>query len=786
MSAAEFVVSASAALPLTLNASQKVYKDDCMYSFDTPENNPLGLDVCMTCFQAFARAAQKNFTAEHYAEKRHPLFVNITKTLKPEEERSILAQESDDLKQKKAKLEIKEQKESDIYNVSHAVYIAPLDTSLTIEATPEPAKLLALQILATNSASTNDEIKAWEQQIFPCEHSVDIQTETSGFVGLSQCAYCDLKENLWLCLTCGSVGCGREQYGSSLKGNSHALEHFNVTGHAVAVKLGSLSVDEDSCDCYCYLCNDEVKVPELSSKLLTFGLDLKNTVKTEKNLIELNLDTNKNWQFDLDGANGDKLKPVFGSGLTGFQNLGNSCYLNSVVQALFSLPEYRDFFKDKSFDKSVSDPGLDLSSQMIKIYDGLLSGRYSKPNELKGDEYQLGIKPSTFKTLVGADHAEFATNKQQDACEFLLYLLDKLDKEFGLSLNKDFKFLIGNKVICTSCRTGSLSEDLVDNISVPISEIVIGEDEDGKKLYQEVNLEESFRKFHSAEEINNFKCDSCGQTTTSLKSSGFSTFPTNLIVSVQRIKLENWVPVKMDVPIAIPDALDLSPYSAPKFEEGEVEVEPTSSESQSNEFAPNQEALSMLLTMGFSEPRSLRGLYHTGNKDAEEAMNWVFAHMDDADIDSPFNPSFSTNSDGNDKPEQESIDNLVAMGFSEQLAKKALVVNSNDINASVEWLFSNPDDDGVIENTQPMINVQKESEELKKQLLQSPTTSANYKLKSVICHKGSSPHTGHYVVFIRHEDKWVLFNDEKVVECDENNLADMRNNGYIYFFARQS
>ncbi|SGZ53158.1 CIC11C00000001129 [Sungouiella intermedia] len=785
MSAEEFVISASAALPGTVNASQKVYKDDCMYSFDTAENNALGLDVCMTCFQAFARAPQKNYTAEHYAEKRHPLYVNITKTLKPESERRVLEADTDDSKLKKAKLEIKEQKESDIYDIVNSVYIVPLDTSLCIEDTPEPAKLLALQILRANSASTNDEIKAWEQQIFPCEHSVDIQTQEPANTDLAQCAYCDLKENLWVCLTCGTVGCGREQYGSSLKGNSHALEHFNSTGHAVAVKLGSLSADdEESCDCYCYLCNDEVKVPELSNKLLKFGLDLKNSVKTEKNLIELNLDTNKNWQFDLDGANGDKLRPIFGSGLTGFQNLGNSCYLNSVIQALFSLPQYREFFKSRSFDKSVRDPALDLTSQMIKIYDGLLSGRYSKPNELKGDDYQLGIKPSTFKTLVGSDHAEFSSNKQQDACEFLLYLLDKLDKEFGLSLNKDFKFLVSNKVICSSCRSGSTSEDLVDNISVPITETLIGEDEDGKKIYKEVKLEESFQKFHSVEEIENFKCDSCGQTTTSLKSSGFFTYPKNLIVSVQRIKLENWVPVKIDVPITVPEEIDLSAYGAPEFEEGETKIDHTSS-TQPAEFVPNSEALSMLLSMGFSEPRCLRGLYNTGNKDAEEAMNWVFAHMDDADIDTPFNPaeeSSATDSGSSNEPSAESIENLVAMGFSQQLAKKALVVNSNDVNASVEWLFNNPDDDGVIENTKSVINVQKEADDLKKQLLQSTPSSTNYKLKAVVCHKGSSPHTGHYVVFIRIEGKWVLFNDEKVVECDESNLEDMRNNGYIYFF----
>lgn len=33
-----------------------------------------------------------------------------------------------------------------------------------------------------------------------------------------------------------------------------------------------------------------------------------------------------------------------------------------------------------------------------------------------------------FKSLVGKGHVEFSTNHQQDAQEFLLYLLDMIDK----------------------------------------------------------------------------------------------------------------------------------------------------------------------------------------------------------------------------------------------------------------------------------------------------------------------------------------------------------------------
>lgn len=38
---------------------------------------------------------------------------------------------------------------------------------------------------------------------------------------------------------------------------------------------------------------------------------------------------------------GKVLIPVFGPELTGMVNLGNTCYLNSAVQVLMSLPEFK-------------------------------------------------------------------------------------------------------------------------------------------------------------------------------------------------------------------------------------------------------------------------------------------------------------------------------------------------------------------------------------------------------------------------------------------------------------
>ena len=41
---------------------------------------------------------------------------------------------------------------------------------------------------------------------------------------------------------------------------------------------------------------------------------------------------------------------------------------------------------------------------------------------------QKGIRPIMFKTVIGRGHAEFSSNRQQDASEFLLHLLSNIER----------------------------------------------------------------------------------------------------------------------------------------------------------------------------------------------------------------------------------------------------------------------------------------------------------------------------------------------------------------------
>lgn len=68
-----------------------------------------------------------------------------------------------------------------------------------------------------------------------------IQTPVA--VADNKCFHCDAQENLWICLICGVVGCGRYA-------NGHAYDHFKETSHTYSMQLGSNRVWDYAGDNY--------------------------------------------------------------------------------------------------------------------------------------------------------------------------------------------------------------------------------------------------------------------------------------------------------------------------------------------------------------------------------------------------------------------------------------------------------------------------------------------------------------------------------------------------------
>lgn len=214
-----------------------------------------------------------------------------------------------------------------------------------------------------------------------------------------KCERCDLTENLWLNLTDGAILCGRRNFDGS-GGNNHAVEHFNKTGYPLSVKLGTISA-ENKADVYSYIEDDMVIDPRLTEHLNNFGIKIQMMEKSEKSMIELELDMNKRigeWSTLTESES--ILVPINGPGYTGMINNGNYCYMNSVMQVLFTIPDFVEKYvidSMKYFQLFPNDPVNDFNIQMSKLGMGLLSGKYSSIS----DNVPLGIYPYMFKNVIG-------------------------------------------------------------------------------------------------------------------------------------------------------------------------------------------------------------------------------------------------------------------------------------------------------------------------------------------------------------------------------------------------
>lgn len=574
---------------------------------------------------------------------------------------------------------------------------------------------------------------------------------------------CDLKENLWLCLQCGNLGCGRAQFGG-VGGNGHGLKHADDSSHSVAVKLGSIT-PEGTADVYCYHCNEERVDTELGSHLAHWGINIAEWEKTEKSLTEMQIEQNLRWEFSMTTEDGKELKPVFGQGFTGLKNLGNSCYLASILQCLFSLPVFQDrYFHPQDPPVSVRHPAEDLETQLRKLADGLLSGRYSRPDtDVIASEYspeiphQKGLAPAMLKHLIGRGHEEFSTMRQQDSFELLLHLLKLITRSTHTAPLQDpvksFRFVMEQRLQCLSCKKVRYRTDEQDNISIPVPVRRIShqgndeaEMEKPKAEFEPVSLKECLDIF-TGPEIVELTCPLCNSKDGFIKRSLFKTFPTNLAVNARRFELVNWVPTKLDVPVVVNDEpFDLDSYKSAGLRDNE-ELLPEVAESNTTKarFTPNEMAIGQLEGMGFPHVRCEKALHATGNVDADTAMNWLFAHMEDPDIDQPLDLGDTGSGAGPAAiVSQESIDTLGAMGISAPQARKALKETGGDVNRALDWVFSHPDDQGDFGDDGEVSGGQagEAPKKVEEGMAGSASLPAKFRLSSIVCHKGSSIHAG--------------------------------------------
>lgn len=218
------------------------------------------------------------------------------------------------------------------------------------------------------------------------------------------------------------------------------------------------------------------------------------------------------------------------------------------------------------------------------------SGEYSKPVPESGDgervpeqkEVQDGIalgcsRPSSARATLNS------TNRQQDAQEFFLHLINMVERNCRSSENPNevFRFLVEEKIKCLATEKVKYTQrvDYIMQLPVPMDAALNKEElleyEEKKRQAEEekmplpelvraqVPFSSCLEAYGAPEQVDDFWSTALQAKSVAVKTTRFASFPDYLVIQIKKFTFGlDWVPKKLDVSIEMPEELDISQLRA--------------------------------------------------------------------------------------------------------------------------------------------------------------------------------------------------------------------------------
>eukprot|EP01065_Artemidia_motanka_P029929 TRINITY_DN35985_c0_g1_i1.p1 TRINITY_DN35985_c0_g1~~TRINITY_DN35985_c0_g1_i1.p1 ORF type:complete len:879 (+),score=290.57 TRINITY_DN35985_c0_g1_i1:81-2717(+) len=270
-----------------------------------------------------------------------------------------------------------------------------------------------------------------------------------------------------------------------------------------------------------------------------------------------------------------------GQSRRGIVNLGNTCYMNSTLQALFAT--------DLAVSFSTDLPLHDINLSNPLGFQGRIADAYRYIVKEMRSPVSFSISPSRFKQVIGARNDIFSGCSQQDANEFLRTLLgglhddlnkarqakakpvpdildsphktdDQLAQESvrGYKINNDsvvddvFGFVERSTLECPQCGHQARNFAVQQSLEVPID-----------TSRESSTLDDCLSKYTAAEQLDEgskWTCAGCSRKVRAYKRLVLHNGPQVLVVTLKRFCSYGNLADKIRQPVLFPALLDIAPF----------------------------------------------------------------------------------------------------------------------------------------------------------------------------------------------------------------------------------